>query len=143
MPAKKAAAQETETRASIIKLRPTKPKAAKSDGAALFSLQKEMLQVLQRVSGNKSKRTASVLIDEGPIRAFVVALDKGATLDQDSIDGNASVQVLIGEVEVKVGRAKKRLRAGDLLVLESGSARGAEAIEPAALLITVAVGEKS
>jgi len=143
MPARKAAAQKIETRARIIKLRPTKPKAAKSDGAALFSLQKEMLQVLQRVSGNKSKRTASVLIDEGPIRAFVVALDKGATLDQDSIDGNASVQVLIGEVEVKVGRAKKRLRAGDLLVLESGSARGAEAIEPAALLITVALGEKS
>ena len=143
MPARKAAAQKIETRARIIKLRLTKPKSAKSDGAALFSLQKEMLQVLQRVSGNKSKRTASVLIDEGPIRAFVVALDKGATLDQDSIDGNASVQVLIGEVEVKVGRAKKRLRAGDLLVLESGSARGAEAIEPAALLITVALGEKS
>jgi len=143
MPAKKAAAQETETRASIIKLRPTKPKAAKSDGAAQFSLQKEMLAVLQRVSGNKSKRTASVLIDEGPIRAFVFALDKGATLDQDAIDGNASVQVLIGEVEVKVGRAKKTLHVGDLLVLDAGSARGAEAVDPSVLLITIAAGEKS
>jgi quercetin dioxygenase-like cupin family protein len=133
-----ASRSQKKASAKVTKLRPAKSKTAGGDGAAQFSLQQEMLQLLQRVRGNKSKRTATALVERGPIRAFMVALDKGATLEQDAIDGNVTVQCLIGEAEVSVGRAKKRLHVGDLLVLKEGSARGVEAVEPAALLITIA-----
>ena len=138
MPPKRKTAEAKEKRPA--KMRPAKSKSTRADGAAQFSLQQEMLQVLQRVSSNKSKRTATTLVDEGPVRAFVVALDKGAELEQEAIDGNATVQCLIGEVEVKVGRGKKRMHVGDLLVLAAGSAHGLEAIDPSALLITIAIG---
>ncbi len=140
MPAKKAPAKKKPTTAKIVKLRPRKPKAARTDGIAQFSLQKEMLQVLSRVSGNKSKRTAASLVDEGPLRAFMIAMDEGATLEEESLDGNLTLQVLIGEIEVNVGRAKKRLHVGDLLVVDQGSAQGAKAVDPSVVLVTVAAG---
>jgi quercetin dioxygenase-like cupin family protein len=152
MPAKKTAASKPAGKGKVVQLRPKARAAAKmrpaksrtkkagEDGAAQFSLQNEMLNVLGRVSGNKSKRTATSLVDDGPIRAFMIALDEDATLDEDAIDGNVSVQVLIGEADVTVGRTKKRLHVGDLLVLREGSARGVKAIDPTVLLITIAVG---
>jgi quercetin dioxygenase-like cupin family protein len=151
MAAKKTAAEKAPAKGKVVELRPKaggralprlRPATAKSgtsaDGVARFSLQNEMLQLLGRVSGNKSKRTATALVDDGPIRAFMVALDEGATLEEDAIDGNVSLQVLIGEADVKIGRARRRLHVGDLLVLEAGSARGVEAIDPTVLLITIA-----
>lgn len=153
MPAKKTSAKKPvakqpvvknappkEPKGKIIKLRPAKAKATHTDGVKQFSLQKEMLSVLGRVSGNKSKRTATALVDNGPIRTFMIALDDDATLEEDALDGNVSVQVLFGEVDVTVGRAKKKLHVGDLLVLEAGSARGAKAVDASVLLITIAVG---
>jgi quercetin dioxygenase-like cupin family protein len=140
MPAKKAPARKPAA-GKIVKLRPSKPKSATADGVLQFSLQKEMLQVLGRVSGNQSKRTATALVDKGPIRAFMIALDEDATVEQDALDGNVSVQVLIGEVEVSLGRTRKRLHVGDLLVIGPGDARSAKAIDPSVLLITIAAGD--
>jgi quercetin dioxygenase-like cupin family protein len=102
-----------------------------------FSIQNEMLPLLQRVRGNKSKRTAKTLVKEGPLRILLVALDTEGTLEEHKVDGPFSVQCLIGRSVVRLGSEKKDLRAGDLLVVDSGVVHDVEAVEPSVLLITI------
>lgn len=102
-----------------------------------FSVQEEMLQLVQRVAGNKSKRTAKTLVKEGPLRVLVVALDAGGKLEEDAVDGPFSVQCLMGRVTAHVAGTDKELRAGDLLVVDTGVTHDIEAKESAALLITI------
>jgi quercetin dioxygenase-like cupin family protein len=103
-----------------------------------FSVQEEMLQLVQRVSGNKSKRTAKTLVKEGPLRVLLVALDAGGLLEEHAVDGPFSIQCLMGRVVCKVAGATKELRTGDLLVVDAGVTHDVEATQAAALLITIA-----
>jgi quercetin dioxygenase-like cupin family protein len=105
-----------------------------------FDLQTEMLPLLQRVRGNKSKRTAKTLVKEGPLRVLVVALDSEGTLEEHKVDGPFSVQCLLGRVNVRLGSDKKDLRTGDLLVVDAGVTHNVEAVEPSILLITITLG---
>jgi quercetin dioxygenase-like cupin family protein len=102
-----------------------------------FSVQEEMLQLVQRVAGNKSKRTAKTLVKEGPLRVLVVALDAGGKLEEHAVDGPFSVQCLMGRVTAHVAGTDRELRAGDLLVVDTGVTHDIEAKESAALLITI------
>jgi hypothetical protein len=52
-----------------------------------FAVLGEMTGLLQRVRGNKSKRTASSLLKTGPFRVSVVALDEGGQLEDHAVDG--------------------------------------------------------
>jgi quercetin dioxygenase-like cupin family protein len=105
-----------------------------------FSLQNEMLPLLQRVRGNKSKRTAKTLVKEGPLRVLVVALDTEGTLEEHKVDGPFSVQCLLGRAVVRLGSDKKELHTGDLLVVDAGVTHDVEALEPSVLLITITLG---
>ena len=102
-----------------------------------FSVHEEMLQLVQRVAGNKSTRTAKTLVKEGPLRVLVVALDAGGKLEEHAVDGPFSVQCLMGRVTAHVAGTDKELRAGDLLVVDTGVTHDIEAKESAALLITI------
>lgn len=102
-----------------------------------FSVHEEMLQLVQRVAGNKSKRTAKTLVKEGPLRVLVVALDAGGKLEEHAVDGPFSVQCLMGRVTAHVAGVDKELRTGDLLVVDTGVTHDIEAKESAALLITI------
>ena len=122
----------TEKKPAVLKSRQLKAKALD------FSLQHEMLPLLQRVSGNKSKRTAKTLVKEGPLRVLLVTLDAGGTLEEHAVDGPFSVQCLMGRAVVRLGSDKKELRTGDLLVVDTGVTHNVEAKEACALLITIA-----
>lgn len=103
-----------------------------------FSVQEEMLQLVQRVRGNKSKRTAKTLVKEGPLRVLIAALDAGGKLEEHAVDGPFTVQCLMGKVVSHVAGTTKELSTGDLLVVDAGVAHDIEATEAAALLITIA-----
>ena len=102
-----------------------------------FSVHEEMLQLVQRVAGNKSKRTAKTLVKEGPLRVLVVALDAGGKLEEHAVDGPFSVQCLMGRVTAHVAGNNKELMTGDLLVVDTGVTHDIEAKDAAALLITI------
>ena len=105
--------------------------------ALQFSLQAEMLPLLGRVAGNKSKRTANTLVKEGPLRVLLVALDEGGKLEEHAVSGPFSVQCLLGRATVRLGSERKDLRTGDLLVVDAGVPHDVEAREASALLITI------
>jgi quercetin dioxygenase-like cupin family protein len=108
--------------------------------ALQFALQREMLTLLQRVSGNKSKRTANTLVKEGPLRVLLVALDAGGKLEEHAVGGPFSVQCLMGRASVKIAGKARKLATGDLLVVDTGISHDVEATEPCALLITISGG---
>jgi quercetin dioxygenase-like cupin family protein len=107
-------------------------------GQALeFEVAAEMGDLVRRVRGNKSKRTAKTLVKEGPLRVLIVALDEGGELQEHSVDGPFSVQCLLGRVVVNVEGEDHQLSTGDLLVVDAGVPHDVSAKEPSALLITI------
>ena len=112
-------------------------------GEALqFSVQEEMLALIARVRGNKSKRTAKTLVKEGPLRVLIVALDAGGKLEEHAVDGPFSVQCLLGKAAMRVGGQTYDLGPGGLVVVDSLVPHDLEAIEATALLITIAAPER-
>lgn len=108
--------------------------------ALQFDLQAEMLPLLQRVKDNKSGRTAKTLVKDGPLRVLMVALNKGGKLEEHAVAGPFAVQCLLGKVEVTMGKTKRQLATGDLLVVDAGIPHDVEAAEGSILLLTIAAG---
>lgn len=106
-----------------------------------FDVPGEMTGLLQRVRGNKSKRTASVLVKTGPLRAEVIAFDEGGELKGHKVDGPFTVQCLIGRVAFSVQGRDHRLSTGDLLIVDAGVDHDVTSQELSALLFTVAATE--
>ena len=79
-----------------------------------FDVPGEMTGLLQRVRGNKSKRTTGVLVKTGPLRTEVIAFDEGGELKEAKIEGPFTIQCLIGRVVVSVQGRDHRLSTGDL-----------------------------
>jgi len=108
--------------------------------ALQFDLQAEMLPLLQRVKENKSGRTAKTLVKDGPLRVLIVGLNQGGKLEEHTVAGPFAVQCLLGKVEVTMGKTKKQLATGDLLVVDAGVPHDVEASEGSVLLITITTG---
>ena len=107
-----------------------------------FAVLGEMTGLLQRVRGNKSKRTESGLLKTGPFRISVVALDAGGKLANHAAAGPFTVQCLLGRVAISVAGGEHRLTTGDLIVADAGAAHDISAEEASVLLVTVATGLK-
>ncbi|MEX0683697.1 MAG: cupin domain-containing protein [Dehalococcoidia bacterium] len=123
--------------------RPTILDTSKLQADALqFDLQAEMLPLLQRVSGNRSKRTAKTLVKEGPLRVVLLALEKGGNLEEHAVAGPFSIQCLLGKADVTMGKTRKRLATGDLLVVDAGVAHNVDAVEASILLLTITAGRR-
>jgi len=103
-----------------------------------FAVLGEMTGLLQRVRGNKSKRTESGLLKTGPFRITVLALDTGGQLQDHAVDGPFTVQCLLGRVALSIGGREHRLTTGDVLVAEAAMPHDISAEEASVLLITVA-----
>ena len=106
-----------------------------------FTVPGEMTGLLQRVRGNKSKRTTGVLVKTGPLHVQVIAFDEGGELKDDGVDGPYTLQCLIGRVVVSLQGREHRMSTGDLLVVDAGVSHDVTAQELSALLFTVAATE--
>lgn len=121
--------------------RPTVLKTRRLQAEVLrVSLHEEMIPLLQRVRGNKSKRTAKTLVKEGPLRVVMVALDEGGALEEHSVAGPFAVQCLLGRARMKIEGRSEELRPGTMLIVDSGVKHDLEAIEPSVLLLTITTG---
>ena len=106
-----------------------------------FDVPGEMTGLLQRVRGNKNKRTVGPLLKTGPLRLQVIAFDEGGELKDNSVDGPYTMQCLIGRVVVSVQGRDHRMSTGDLLVVDAAVAHDIAAQALSALLVTVTARE--
>ncbi|HVP04632.1 MAG TPA: cupin domain-containing protein [Dehalococcoidia bacterium] len=109
-----------------------------------FNLREEQEPLLERAMAAAAGRTAKTLVKEGPLRVTLVALRKGAKMSRHHVDGQASMHVLRGRVQFAHEDGTTDLRAGGVLVLDSGVEHEVRALADSAFLITMSwLGETS
>jgi quercetin dioxygenase-like cupin family protein len=105
----------------------------------LLDLDAEAEAVLSKARTARSGRAARTLVKEGLLRLTVVGIKSGASLRNHKAEGAVGIQVLIGTVEVSVGKRSERLNAQTLLTLQPGVAHSLFAPADAVVLLTIAM----
>lgn len=67
--------------------------------------------------------------------------EKGGHIPDHQVDGEITLHVLDGDLEIETEEDEHRVRSGEMLVLEPGVMHDVEAHAESRMLMTVAVGE--
>lgn len=86
------------------------------------------------------KRSARTLLKEDGLRLTLAALPSGATVSPHRAEGPISVLVLEGRIRFVAGEEETVLDEGRVLTLPAGLLHSLEALEDAAVLVTVGAG---
>jgi quercetin dioxygenase-like cupin family protein len=104
-----------------------------------FAIEAEERTLRALAGSSGAGRGAKTLVKEGPLRITLVVLRRGAALEEHQVTGPVSIHVLSGRLRVDMRGGTITLAAGELAALDAGVAHAAEALNDAALLITVAM----
>ena len=96
---------------------------------------RELNQDLGRASGGRSGKT---LTKAAGLRATLIVLGAGVTLDPEAAAGGATLQLLEGRVRVQSDGEEWELTPGDLVALSHNLREPVRAVERSAFLVTVA-----
>ena len=110
-----------------------------SGGALLFDLKSEESVLLNKARTAKSGRAAKTLVKEGPLRVTVIALKKGAVIDDHQVEGPLSIQSLSGRLRINMGDERFDLPSRGLITLEPGATHDATALSDATFMITMSM----
>jgi quercetin dioxygenase-like cupin family protein len=108
-----------------------------SGGGLVFRLGDEIEELRQDLKSSSGHRSAKTLAKSGSLRVTLVVLEANATLEPESTDGEATIQVLDGRLRVQTDGSVHELGPGELVVLEQNLREQIQAPERAAFLITV------
>lgn len=105
-------------------------------GVALqFDLDHERQALREQLA--TSQRMGRTLVKNGPLRATLVGMAAGGTMEPHKADGPITVQVLEGTVEFEVEGAWRTLPAGSLLAFGAGVVHAVRSAEGGIFLLTV------
>lgn len=98
----------------------------------------EQLERLKREpTWRTGDRNAITLIKEPTLRLVLIALKKGAKLHEHQASGPVTIQAVSGSLRLTIAGQALELRSGEISVLESAIDHEVEALEEAALLLTL------
>ncbi len=106
--------------------------------APAFALGEEM-DLLRQEAASSNGRAAKTLVKEGPLRVILLAMVKGALLRDHHVAGPLTLQVIQGSVRIATSKGSTELALLDLVALDANVVHNAEALEDAALLLTIAM----
>lgn len=102
----------------------------------VFDLPEQVRSLRSELPENRDRR-AITLVKEHGITVVLTVLKQGATLAEHDTPGPATVQVLDGTVEMKVGGETMSLNSGQVIAFDARVPHEVEATGDAAILITV------
>jgi quercetin dioxygenase-like cupin family protein len=93
---------------------------------------------LERARGASSGRSASTVFGghEHQLRQTLIAMKAGESMGEHDNPGEATLQVLVGRVLLRVGEVTWNGSPGDLMIIP-GERHTVDAIEDSAILLTV------
>ncbi|MBS1815086.1 MAG: hypothetical protein JSS87_09460 [Acidobacteria bacterium] len=103
---------------------------------AEFNLDQEIANALQ--TAPTQGHSAKVLFKKSDLRILLISMQKGSVLKEHHADGTISVQVIKGSVRFTVQGQAHDLRLHNLLTLGASIKHEVEALEDAAILLTIA-----
>ncbi len=77
------------------------------------------------------------IVREGPVTVILFAFEADGYLREHSAEGEVTIHVLAGRLEVVVGDERHDLGAGNLLALAPGLSHSVRALAPGEMLLTV------
>jgi len=110
-----------------------------SGRALAFNLKAEEGSLLDKARTARSGRAAKTLVKEGPLRITIVALRKGAVIEDHQVEGPLSIQSLSGRLRITLSGDHIDLPARGLLTLEPGATHDAAALSDATFILTMAM----
>lgn len=111
----------------------------KLDGPlAVFELGDVIAKLKAEADWRKEGRNSIILHKREGLRVVVVAMHAGNVIQPHRAGHPITVQVLEGKLLFTAGGDSRRLRKGEVLVLEGGLQHGVEALEESAFLLTIA-----
>ena len=87
--------------------------------------------------------TARTLVKNGPLRATLVSLQAGGTVQEHQASGPITIHVLSGSLAFRIGEETHALTAGDLLSLGAGIRHSVDTEAGADFLVTIALSEQT
>ena len=111
------------------------------EATSLAGLTEQHLAIARQVSSGRSAHTVRGGHDK-MLRQTLVALAGGRRLDEHENPGEATLQVLHGNVRLVAGEQEQSGTTGDLLIIP-GSRHSLEAVHDSVVLLTVAKPTRS
>lgn len=99
----------------------------------------EELRALRASQAFTTRGHAAKTLAKSPdLRLVLMAFDRGRRLERHHAPGRVSIHTVEGRVTLNVGEQSLELRAGNLLQLAPHISHDIEAMEPSAILLTIA-----
>ena len=131
---------KTPTSLETTQARADRPRAAT---LGLDSLSKDLARMRADTPITKHGRDALTLVRDDTMDLVLIALSVGGTLAEHHAPGAISVLVLDGRIAFSANGQRLEAGAHDLLTLEAGVPHAVEALEPSAILVTIAAPTKT
>jgi len=103
-----------------------------------LDLAEELRQVRHELRAGTAGHVAKTLSKYDDLRTVLIAFEPGGCLDRHQTQGRVCIHVLEGSVAVRIGEQAFVLGRGGLLHVGPHVAHEVEAMEPSALLVTIA-----
>ena len=103
-----------------------------------FRLREEIDQLRQELKSASGQRSAKTLTKAGRLRVTLVVMDADASMNPESSQGGATLEVLEGRLQVQTQGQGHELASGELLILDDNLREPIRAMDQSAFLITVA-----
>jgi quercetin dioxygenase-like cupin family protein len=93
----------------------------------------------EKTAAAQRRRAAKTLVKEGHIRVTVIGLQRGVALGAHHVEGEVSIHVLRGALEVHAADSSFRLNRGNIAVLRAGVEHDARALRDSVVLLTASM----
>lgn len=94
-------------------------------------------QIKNEKAWEKNDRNGITVFKSADMTIVVTAMQAAARIDDNSVDGHMTIQVLDGEVKIETPDGDVNMRAGNLIALHPGVTHSLQAVTDMILLITV------
>jgi len=110
-------------------------------GQLLFRFTDEMQELREDLNRASGQRSAKTLAKSGGLRVTMVQLEANNTIDPESNNGAATIQVIEGRLRISTDGTVQELGPGELMVLDHNLNDPIQAAERTTFLVTVAFPE--